>query len=241
MKGRVGMQRVSVNAARIAIGAVGLQMGLLAALHLLSPEFDPRWRVVSEYALGQYGWVLSLMFIADAISCWALALAVLPYVTSRGGRIGVGLLVAAGLGPAMASVFDLNHPLHEPAGLLGVLGLPIAAMVISTRLGRTPSFGDARRALLVTANLTWLSVVAFVVSMAVMIVTFLQAGGDMSAPPPNELPAGVIALVGWVNRLILVAGAAWVATLASRVLVVRGPASSGTRQLAAFAETAGAA
>ena len=29
---------------------------LLAALHVLSPEFDPSWRTVSEYAFGHYGW-----------------------------------------------------------------------------------------------------------------------------------------------------------------------------------------
>ena len=29
---------------------------MLSSLHALSPEFDPSWRVVSEYANGKYEW-----------------------------------------------------------------------------------------------------------------------------------------------------------------------------------------
>ena len=48
---------------------------LLTALHVLSPEFSPSWRVISEYALGHHAGVLSLMFVCWAISSWALAFA----------------------------------------------------------------------------------------------------------------------------------------------------------------------
>src|SRR5690349_18889682 len=96
---------LSTSAARVAIGAATAELLLLASLHVLSPEFDPAWRVISEYALGQYGWVLSLMFLAGALNAWALAVAVWPHVTNTAGKIGAGLLIVAGVGPAMASVF----------------------------------------------------------------------------------------------------------------------------------------
>ncbi|MBV8068249.1 MAG: DUF998 domain-containing protein [Candidatus Eremiobacteraeota bacterium] len=54
--------------------------------HVLSPEFDPSWRVVSEYADGRYAWVLTLMFALCAFGTWALAYAVWPYATRRPGR-----------------------------------------------------------------------------------------------------------------------------------------------------------
>lgn len=75
-------------------------LALLAALHVLSPEFDPSWRVVSEYANGHYGWVLSLMFACWAVSSWALAYAIWPYVSTRLGRVGLWILLAAGVGQA---------------------------------------------------------------------------------------------------------------------------------------------
>ena len=64
--------RISVPTAQLAIGAAVAVILLLASLHVLSPEFDPCWRVVSEYANGNYGWVMSLMFAAGALSNWAL-------------------------------------------------------------------------------------------------------------------------------------------------------------------------
>ncbi len=60
--------KLEVIAARLSIGAVAATLLLLASLHILSPAFDPSFRMVSEYALGQYGWVLSLMFLAWGIS-----------------------------------------------------------------------------------------------------------------------------------------------------------------------------
>src|SRR5690242_14536614 len=82
-------------AARVAFGAAAATLLLLASLHILSPEFDPTFRMVSEYALGQYGWVLSLMFLAWGISAWALAIALWTQVTTRAGKVGLWFLVIA--------------------------------------------------------------------------------------------------------------------------------------------------
>lgn len=119
-----------------AVGLSIVVLALLAALHVLSPEFDPSWRVVSEYANGHYGWVLSLMFACWALSSWALAYAIWPYVSTRLGRVGLWILVAAGVGQALAAAFDINQPPHGLADLLGGFGLPVAAMFVSVSLVR---------------------------------------------------------------------------------------------------------
>ena len=80
--------KISVAAARLAIAAAAVEILLLAGLHMLSPEFDPSWRVVSEYATGQYGWVLSLMFLAGALSIWSLAFAIRSQVGTNAGKLG---------------------------------------------------------------------------------------------------------------------------------------------------------
>ena len=205
--------RVEV-AASLAIVAAGAALLLLAGLHILSPEFDPSWRVVSEYANGRYGWLLSLMFASWAVSSFALAFAIRSRVRTHGGRIGLGFLVLAGVGQAMAAVFDINHPLHDLAGVLGIGGLPVAAMLISVSLIRTQPWFASRKALLWTANLTWVSVVLMAATFAIMIATYLSAGGDMTAKVVTALPPGVLGLVGWTNRLLIVAYCAWVITVA---------------------------
>jgi hypothetical protein len=67
---------------------------LLVCLRVLSPEFDPSYRLISEYALGGYGWLLSVTFLAWGISSCALALAIRSGVRTRGGHVGLAFLVA---------------------------------------------------------------------------------------------------------------------------------------------------
>jgi hypothetical protein len=209
------------NAARLGIAAAAAVLLLLAGLHMLSPEFDPSWRVVSEYATGQYGWVLSLMFVSWALSSWALAFAIWPQLKTISGRIGLAFLVAAGVGEAMASVFDITHPLHSLAALIGIPGLAIAAMLISVSLGRAKAWAPARKSLLWTANLTWISLALMAASFAILIFTYTRAGGDMSAGVITTLPPGVIAVVGWANRLLVLVYCAWVMTVAWQAIKLK--------------------
>ena len=212
---------ISKPAAGLAIAASIAALLLLAILHVQSPELDPSWHLVSEYAKGGYGWVLSLMFAAWAISSWVLAFAIWSQVSTRAAKIGLFFLIAAGIGEAMASVFDINHPLHGLAGMIGIGSLPIAAMLISVGLGRTQAWSAAKKSLLWTANLTWFSVVLLIVSFIIMIVTYTQSGGDMNTTEvPTSLPAGVIAFVGWTNRFLIIAYCAWVITVACQAMRV---------------------
>ena len=211
---------LSQAAGRVSFAASVVALAFLAVLHLLSPEFDPSWRMVSEYALGDYGWVLSLMFIAWAVSSWALVYAVWSYVRTRAGKIGLGFLVAAGVGEAMASVFDISHPLHGVAGMIGILSLPVAAILISVSLSRAEAWSTARKALLWTANLTWISVILMAASFILLIVTYTQAGGEM-ASQVTVLPSGVIALVGWTNRFLIIAYCVWVMIVARYAVIMK--------------------
>jgi len=216
---------VSQIAGLVSFATSAAVLVFLAALRILSPEFDPSWRMVSEYANGQYGWVLSLMFIAWALSSWALAFAIWSQVGTRAGKIGLFFLITAGVGEAMASVFDINHSLHGLAGIIGIGSLPIAAMLISVSLGRTQPWFVTKKALLWTANLTWISVILLAVTFAVLIVTYTQAGGEMTSEV-TVLPAGVIALVGWANRFLVVVYCVWVMTVAWRAMNISWSRSS---------------
>jgi hypothetical membrane protein len=191
---------LNLSAARLAIGGAATALILLASLHRLSPEFDPSWRVVSEYANGRYGWVLSLMFASWAVSSWALAAAVRPLDRTIGGKIALGLLIAAGIGQAMASVFDINHPLHELAGMIGVLSLPIAAMLISVRLVRNSLW---------LANLTWVSLVLLVAALICMTRWHSR-----------------IHVVGWANRLMVMVDCVWVLAVAGQLDSSKRPATA---------------
>jgi Protein of unknown function (DUF998) len=202
---------ISVPAARVAIAAAGAVLLSLASLHVLSPEFDPSWRVVSEYANGRYGWVLSLMFASWALSSLALAVTLWTQVNGVAGKIALGLLIAAGIGEAMGSVFDINHPLHGLAGIIGIFSLPIAAMMISVRLVRTQAWSPAKYTLLWTANLTWVSLVLMAVALIIMIRLYAGTGNT----------PGVFAVVGWANRLLVLVYCVWLVTVARQAIQLR--------------------
>jgi hypothetical protein len=227
------MTATQLTAAFVAFAGAAATVLLLASLHLLSPEFDPRWRMVSEYANGHYGWVLSLMFASWGISSFALVLALRSRVETRAGRTGLVLLLVAGAGETGAAVFDLNNPLHDVAGALGIPCLPVAVMLISGQLRQIRPWSRARSLLLLTSNLTWVSLVLLVVTFIVMIATYVHAGGDMTTTASSKvppLPSGVIALVGVTNRLLVVADCLWVAAVGGQAIRLR---AEGPRALAA--------
>ncbi len=198
--------------AALATVAAAVTLVSLISLHFLSPEFDPSFRQVSEYALGHYGRVLTLMFLSWAISSWALAAAIRSQISTKGGRIGWWFLIIAGLGEALASVFDVTHEVgHGIAGLLGVLGFPVAAVLLSVALGRVETWQRARKPLLWLANLSWLGVLLLIATLILMTMQLAKAnGGHLPQHAPKHLPPGVIGLAGWADRLIIVIPCLWV-------------------------------
>jgi len=78
----------TVTAARLALVTAIAAIFFMLILHILSPEFNPSWRMVSEYALGKYSWLLSLMFISWAISSWAIYFALRPHIKTKAGKVG---------------------------------------------------------------------------------------------------------------------------------------------------------
>jgi hypothetical protein len=215
--------RIVVPAAWLAIAMTAATILLLASLHALSPEFDPSWRMVSEYAFGHYGWVLSLMFLSWGISSWALAVAIWSQVKTKAGKVGLWFLVVAGIGEAMASVFDIRHDTgHGIAGLLGVGGFPVAALLLSVSLGRTEAWRGARKTLLWIANLSWISVVLLAATLVLMTMQVARAnGGHLPQHAPKTLPPGVLPLDGWANRLIVLSNCGWVLVAAWQAIKLR--------------------
>ena len=192
---------------------------LLAVLHLVSPELDPSWRMVSEYANGRHGLILSLFFTCWAVSSWSLAYALLPYAGSTLVKAGIAFLVVAGIGEVMAAVFDINHPLHMLSAILGMNGLPIAALLIGFGLARLGYWRGDRRLMIGLSTLPLLGVVLMSAAMAHMFTVLSRAGVTLSADskPLEALPPGVVLFSGWANRLLIVSFCAWAIVVSWRI------------------------
>jgi len=99
--------------ARTALAAVVVFLILLAALHFIEPEFDPSKRLISEYELSRYGWVMSLAFFSLGIGVLAMLRSTGDAAAPRRGRIGRWWFVAIGIALFGAGTF-YPYPTPEP-------------------------------------------------------------------------------------------------------------------------------
>lgn len=207
-------------AAYVAVLSVALSGASLVLLHLMSPEFAPSWRMVSEYANGQHRWLLTFVFTWWALSSFALLAAAWPASATALGKVGLLFLLLAGIGQAMGALFDINHELHGAAAMIGIPSLCLAAVLLNTALARHPGI-DAPPSW--AAHLPWISFLLMIGALVLLFSALRSAGVDMSArtEPLKELPAGVSGYVGWANRLLFATTYLWVALAALSVLRAR--------------------
>ena len=86
--------------AEAAIVCFGYFSAALVLLHVLRPDYTPVDHMISDYAVGRFGWVMTTAFLAISAGCLALGLGLAAAgPKSAAGRITVLLLwiMAAGL------------------------------------------------------------------------------------------------------------------------------------------------
>src|SRR5690606_24142386 len=200
--------------ATLSIIAGSISLLSLAVLHFTSPEFSPSWRMVSEYAMGKYKWILTMFFFMWGASSILLAIGLFQIVNGFWAYIGAALLALSGVGAICGGLFDVNHKKHGMAFALGVPPLPVAALIITYHLLNAGII--TQTSALIVAHATWISIVLMAVSMMLMFSGFKKAGVayDKDSPPPTEVPAGVIALGGYANWLLVFCFAFWVMHIA---------------------------
>jgi hypothetical protein len=193
---------------------------LLAALHFIKSDLDPSWRAISEYALGDYGWVMIIAFLAWGLSALSAFVALRSQIHTLAGRVGLGFLLIGAAGPILAGLFPTD-PITTPAdamtttGTIHALGavlgdaIPVAATLLTLSLVRkSPAWSSVRKPLIWATALAWVGFVVLTVSMLLLLP---QHGGQL----------GPEVLVGWQNRFMVLAYAAWPMTAAWCALRVR--------------------
>lgn len=201
----------SESAARVAFAAAVVFLVLFAMLHVIEPEFDPSWRFISEYELGQFGWIMVIAFLALAVSSVGLFMAIQSQIRTIGGYIGLAFLALSAIGFLMAAIFTTDPitigkatehgSLHSTGAALGG-NIAGAALFLGWSLARNKAWGSTRRSLL------WITAIAGVGWVAAIYMS------AMIAQSHSKFGPGL--LVGWPNRVLIVAYAGWMMALAWR-------------------------
>jgi hypothetical membrane protein len=175
------------------VGIVGpaLFVAIVALLHALAPETNDTG-AISEYALGDYGWLMNIAFISAGIGFAALAFLFKEALRqSRGRRAGEVLLLIAALGWILLGAGNIDregadttwHGVVHGIGFLLAFPASLAAMFVLARVLRgDPGWNTLRR-------LTrWAAVVA--------LLAFLLAFMDVLEPLTFRLSLAVV--LAWV-------------------------------------------
>jgi nitrate reductase NapE component len=186
-----------------AAAAATLWLILILLLHFTKPEFDPRTRMISEYAIGLHGWVMQVAFFCMALSCGALA----ATAWAIPAPLGSVLLIICGVGFAGAGIFvtdpvSLAESPQTRSGALHVLFafiviaiFPIMATVVGIGVADTASSGSARHFLPALSALPWSGFLIFL------------AGGLISKWAPRTP-------LGYLERFLVLAYSLWLVAVA---------------------------
>jgi hypothetical protein len=141
---------------------------VLIVLHILEPEFDPRFRFMSEYALGDYGWLMTTTFFALGLVPFLTAIGLQNvYESSRSIRIGLGLLVVAAIFIWLAGIFRDSIP-HLLAGVVAFPSMVMAVLLLSWTFRRAAGW----------QTIYWLAVF---LGLAMLAMLFLMVA-DLGMP-----------------------------------------------------------
>lgn len=203
------------TAAQIAIWASLLFLILLSLLHFLRADLEPSWHFISEYELGDHGWVMRSAFGFLAIANLLLLISINDVFAGVSGWIARVLFGSGAFGLMLGGLFAPDPMNTVPAeasysGMIhnigGALGLPalVGTIMISLRLWSHPRWLSCRKTILLASGIL---LTAFLISF---IGISLAVGNSKGVFGPETL-------VGWPNRIGVVGGCLWIMIIARQV------------------------
>lgn len=208
-----------MSAAKLAILADGLFILLLAVVHGLKSDLDPSWHFISDFAIGEYGWIMRAAFYALAASNSAVYMSIRPYLRGVSGRIGAALFLLGTIGTVMDGVFvadpmntlaeaqTTSGKLHNPGGALGLLGF-VGTVIMSAKLFYHPAWRHAQKSV--------------VIATVVLVLGFLTAFISIaSIANSHKRVFGPDTPVGWPNRIGILSGCLWILIIALNANQIR--------------------
>lgn len=143
--------------AAMATAGIGYFFVAVAWLHFLRPDYDPVRRVISNYAVGRYGVLMTVAFLALALSFFSLALGFYQALsTFARSRLASILLAIAGLGMVLSSTFPTDTTpddsprtmvgtIHIFAGVMSFVCLVVVSLLLANRFRRDAGWHSFRR------------------------------------------------------------------------------------------------
>ena len=187
------------GASLAAIVLAVLCFGAVMLLHVARGEIDPLRQVMSEYANGSHGQVMTVVFYAFGLAALALAFRLRNAITTRGAtRVFPVLLAVSGVALIASGVFEVERALvpdsleeviHSNASVVAFVLLITTMLLFSyacrtdarwwsfrwTSMALAVAAGIAAMATPLTAGTGWSGAVQRVLSLTVLLWFLLTA------------------------------------------------------------------
>jgi hypothetical membrane protein len=189
--------------AEVAIACFGYFVVALLLLHVLRPDYTPIDHMISDYAVGRLGWVMTTAFVALSAGCLTLGLGMaLAGPKALAGRAAVLLLWVATVGLLTSAIFptDLEAAatthtgdIHTASFLINVISIILCAALFAIAFHRSAEWRGYR----------WTGLALAIALLAAFIAQFLTL--HRGAP------------YGLTNRLFVAVMMVWFVTTAMRL------------------------
>jgi Protein of unknown function (DUF998) len=206
---------MTIASASILLGAIFIF--LLTLLHFLKPELSPVWRMISEYEIGRFGWMMRLAFFSWGASALTLLITIWASLGSTGGIIGRWWFVLIVLALFGAGIFKTDpiteitnsreNTLHTLCGAVVILTFPIAATLVKNSLLQNSAWTTAQSQLTFGTFFIWFGMASFFASIIISRII-----------DPSAERVGPKVYLGWPNRFMVLTYVIWIMIVATNAI-----------------------
>jgi hypothetical membrane protein len=160
--------RVTMFLALLALVGIAVKFLTIAALHFLRPDVNPVLEPISNYGVGPYGFLLTVADIGSVLATLALVFGLYLGIAQPGrSYVGLFLLALYGVSELLAGIFPIDvggeattaGTIHTIGGNISFFCLPIAAILLSLRMGKDEQWRSIRRPALALSIVVVLTVI----------------------------------------------------------------------------------
>jgi hypothetical membrane protein len=163
-----GRARVTMFLALVALVGIAVKFLTFAAFHFVRPDVNLVVEPISNYGVGPYGFLLTVADIGSVVATLALAFGLyLGMVPAARSYVGLFLLGLTGVAELLAGIFPIDvgaevttaGTIHNIAGNISFFCFPIAAILLSLRMGKDAQWRSLRRPALALSIVVVLTVI----------------------------------------------------------------------------------
>jgi hypothetical protein len=221
--GSYGKDEMIVRPEYVSLVFAAIFLIILFLLHFLKRELDPSWRMISEYEIGRFGWMMRLAFFSWGVSVFAMLITIWPTLQPISGTISRWWFVLIVIALFGAGIFKTNpitentpnrvNTIHTICGAIVILTFPIAATLAVRSLLHNPLWSASQGQLIFGTVLAWVGVVAYFASIIISGII-----NPSVVKNPSAEKDGPHVYQGWPNRFMVVTYIIWLIIVAETAL-----------------------